>query len=77
MRIAVEDQGPGVPESQRERIFERFARGNDANRYGQYAGSGLGLSLAFEDVKVFGGRIWVEDRSAGGARFVVEVSAEP
>lgn len=77
MRIAVEDQGPGVPESQRERIFERFARGNDANRSGQYAGSGLGLSLAFEDVKVFGGRIWVEDRSAGGARFVVEVSAEP
>jgi signal transduction histidine kinase len=76
MRIAVEDKGPGVPDGQRERIFERFARGNDSHRSGEYAGSGLGLSLAVEDVRVFGGRIWVEDGPAGGARFVVEVRVE-
>jgi len=74
--ISVEDAGPGVPNSDRDRIFERFARGSNTQPSGQYTGSGLGLALAAENVRLQGGRIWVEDRLEGGARFVVELEAE-
>ena len=74
VRIAVEDEGPGVPEGERSRIFERFARGTvAAGRRGRGGGSGLGLALVAEHVRLHGGRVWVEDRAGGGARFVVEV----
>lgn len=75
VRIAVEDHGPGVPEEESERIFERFARGS--HQAAPPGGSGLGLALAFENTRVQGGRIWVEPVSGGGARFVVELEAEP
>lgn len=71
--IAVEDSGPGIPIEERERIFERFARGQDAPRTGQYEGSGLGLSLAQENARLQGGLVRIEGRPGGGARFVVEV----
>lgn len=74
VRIAVEDEGPGVAEPERERIFERFARGSIvAGRRGRGGGSGLGLALVAEHVRLHGGRVWVEDRVGGGARFVVEL----
>jgi len=71
--LAVEDNGPGVPESERFVIFDRFSRGSAGGRRGQDTGSGLGLSLVAEHVGLHGGRIWVEDRNDGrpGARFVV------
>ncbi len=72
-RICVEDAGPGVPADERERIFERFVRGRSAARNGQDGGAGLGLSLVTEHVRLHGGRVWVEDRPGGGARFVVEL----
>ncbi|USX52934.1 HAMP domain-containing sensor histidine kinase [Lentzea sp. HUAS12] len=68
VRLEVEDAGPGVPEPLREEIFERFARGAAAG-----PGSGLGLALVREHVHRLGGRVWVEDRSPRGARFVVEL----
>jgi len=68
VRLEVEDAGPGVPERLREEIFERFARGR-----GDGTGSGLGLALVREHVHRLGGRVWVEDRSPGGSRFVVEM----
>lgn len=72
VRIAVEDAGPGVPPAERERIFERFARGRGAARnWGE--GTGLGLALVTEHVRLHSGRAWVEDRAGGGARFVVEL----
>jgi two-component system sensor histidine kinase MtrB len=74
--IAVEDNGPGVPLGERERIFERFARGSNTQPSGQYTGSGLGLALAAENTRLQGGRIWVESAPSGGARFVVELGAE-
>jgi signal transduction histidine kinase len=74
--IAVEDEGPGVPESERTRIFERFSRGSSTYRSARVTGSGLGLSLAAENTALQGGRIWVEERTGGGARFVVELEAE-
>ncbi len=76
VRIVVEDRGPGVPMTERARIFERFARGPGVGRAGRPQGSGLGLALAEENTELLGGRIWVEDRPGGGSRFVVELAAE-
>lgn len=73
VRVAVEDAGPGVPDDERRRIFERFVRGRAAGRRSSGHGTGLGLALVAEHVRLHGGRVWVEDRSGGGARFVVEL----
>lgn len=75
LRLAVEDNGPGVPEEERMAIFERFSRGSAGGRRGSDSGTGLGLSLVIEDVRLHGGRVWVEDRPDGmpGARFVIEL----
>ncbi|HWM03041.1 MAG TPA: HAMP domain-containing sensor histidine kinase [Actinophytocola sp.] len=72
IRVEVDDAGPGVPESHRERIFERFARG-DGGRRGTTDGSGLGLALVAQHTGRHGGVAWVEPRAGGGARFVVEL----
>lgn len=74
VRIAVEDQGPGVPPSERERIFEPFRRGA-SGVHAVVAGSGIGLSVVREIVRAHEGRVWVEDAVGGGARFVVELPA--
>jgi len=74
--IAVEDAGPGVPEEDRERIFDRFSRGAGAGRRSVSGdGVGLGLALVAEHARLHGGRTWVEDRPDGqsGARFVVQL----
>jgi signal transduction histidine kinase len=75
VRIAVEDEGPGVPEAERTRIFDRFNRGDQGGSRGTDMGVGLGLALAAEHARLQGGRVWVEDRHDGGqgARFVVEL----
>lgn len=77
VRIGVEDNGPGVVEADRNRVFDRFVRGSNARPAGGYDGSGLGLSLAAEAMVLQGGGIWVEDAPGGGARFVVELPADP
>jgi signal transduction histidine kinase len=74
--IAVEDRGPGVPPADRKRIFERFARTAATDRRTSGDGAGLGLSLVAEHVAAQQGRVWVEDRPGGGARFVVALPAE-
>ena len=73
--MAVEDNGPGVPQDERFVIFDRFSRGGAGGRRGYDTGVGLGLSLVAEHVNLHGGRVWVEDRHDGepGARFVVEL----
>lgn len=75
VRIGVEDAGPGVPEAERTRIFDRFNRGDQGGSRGADIGVGLGLALAAEHARLQGGRVWVEDRHDGGqgARFVVEL----
>jgi two-component system, OmpR family, sensor histidine kinase MtrB len=72
-RICVEDRGPGVPEAEREVIFEPFVRGGANGRRSAGGGAGLGLSLVSEHVRLHSGRVWVEDGADGGARFVVEL----
>ncbi len=72
-RVAVEDNGPGVAQGERGRIFERFAHGSAAR---SRVGTGLGLALVAEHSAAMGGRAWVEDCAGGGARFVVELPTE-
>jgi signal transduction histidine kinase len=75
VQIAVEDRGAGVPEEDRNLIFDRFSRGGLAGSRGSSDGVGLGLALVAEHVNLHGGKVWVEDRADGaeGARFVVEL----
>jgi two-component system, OmpR family, sensor histidine kinase MtrB len=73
MVIAVEDAGPGVPLAERRRIFDRFYRGQSAGRRGASTGTGLGLALVAEHVRLLGGLVGIEDASGGGARFTVEL----
>jgi signal transduction histidine kinase len=72
-RLAVEDGGPGVAQGERDRIFERFARGSAARHR---IGTGLGLALVAEHSAAMGGTAWVQDRVGGGARFVVELPVQ-
>jgi signal transduction histidine kinase len=73
--IAVEDKGPGVPRSEREKIWDPYVRLSRAAESAA-GGSGIGLSIVRELVRLHGGRAWVEDAAGGGARFVVEFPRE-
>ena len=73
VRICVDDAGTGVPVDERDAIFERFHRGTRGTTSGAPRGTGLGLALAAEHVRLHGGRLWVEEAPSGGARFVVEL----
>jgi PAS domain S-box-containing protein len=73
-RIVVEDDGPGVPDSEESQIFEAFHRGSDA---GAVPGHGIGLSLVQRLAELHGGDAWVERRAGGGASFVVTLPEAP
>ena len=73
-KVSVRDWGPGVPEEDRKRVFERFVRG--AHRSGDSGrGSGIGLAMVAQISRAHGGRVWVEDAEPHGARFVMTVRA--
>jgi len=74
VRLAVSDQGPGVPASEREKVWQPFQRGSAS---AIAAGSGIGLSVVHEAATSHGGRAWVESAVGGGARFVVSLPIEP
>ncbi len=74
--LAVEDNGPGVPRRERRRIFEQFYRADDLLTR-EVEGTGLGLAIARHIVRAHGGRIFVEDRTEGGSRFVVVLPPAP
>ena len=73
VEIRVEDQGPGVPEAQRERIFEKFYRLPGASE--RSGGVGLGLSLVRSIAERHGGTVDCEERRDGGsgASFVIRL----
>jgi signal transduction histidine kinase len=73
--LVVQDDGPGIPAADRERIFERFTRLDDA-RSRDGGGTGLGLSITREIIEAHGGTIRVEVEGSGAA-FVVELAARP
>lgn len=71
VRIAVTDEGPGIPPEWRERIFEPYARRDTHTA----RGSGIGLYAAKRLVESMDGRLWVEPAEPQGARFVVALPA--
>ncbi len=76
-RIIVDDLGEGVPPAERERVFERFFRGAAAGRRDGNTGTGLGLALVAEHVRLLRGAVRVEEAvPPPGARFVVEFPVE-
>ncbi len=72
IRAEVEDTGKGIPEDQREKIFDKFTR----IKAEKQEGTGLGLPIAKDLVMLHGGKIWVEAVSPTGSRFVVLLPQE-
>jgi len=70
VRFSVEDEGVGIPASEREAVFERFYRGEDDGR----GGLGMGLAIVRGIIEAHGGKIWVE-AGKKGARFVFDLPA--
>ncbi|QGN48328.1 HAMP domain-containing protein [Micromonospora sp. WMMC415] len=71
--IEVDDAGAGVPEEDRDGIFDRFVRGRAAHARAGTDGTGLGLAIVAQHAAAHGGRATVGDRPGGGARFRVEL----
>jgi signal transduction histidine kinase len=72
VEIAVSDDGPGIPEADAQRVFERFYRA-DAARSASDGGAGLGLAIARWIVELHGGEIHPELRAPHGCRMVVTI----
>jgi two-component system sensor histidine kinase KdpD len=72
--IEVADRGPGLPEDEFDRVFEKFYRGQAAALDGR-RGAGLGLAICKAIVTAHGGRIWADNRAGGGARFCFSLPA--
>jgi two-component system, OmpR family, sensor kinase len=72
--VAVEDQGPGIPRSQREKVFEPFNRG-DGPRNPDAGGVGLGLSVARSIAREHGGDVVLAGRKGGGLSARLELQA--
>ena len=76
VELSVSDQGPGVPMTERQRVFEPFTRLPGVER-DRTDGSGLGLAIARRIAIAHGGTIAVDDAPGGGARFRVSLAANP
>jgi two-component system, OmpR family, sensor kinase len=73
IRFVVEDDGPGIPATQRERVFDRFYR-TDAARDRASGGTGLGLAIVSAIIEAHGGRVAAGRSAQGGARIEVELA---
>jgi signal transduction histidine kinase len=71
VHVAVGDDGPGIPPDLRESVFEPFVRLDDTGR----PGAGVGLFAARRLTAAMGGRLWIEDKPAGGSQFVTALPA--
>ncbi|WP_278184973.1 sensor histidine kinase [Mycobacterium talmoniae] len=69
VEITVDDNGTGIPENEREAVFERFSRGSTAS----HSGSGLGLALVAQQAELHGGTAGLEDSPLGGTRLVLRL----
>lgn len=69
VEIAIDDNGSGVPEDERQVVFERFSRGSTAS----HSGSGLGLALVAQQAGLHGGTATLEDSPMGGVRLMLRL----
>jgi two-component system, OmpR family, sensor histidine kinase KdpD len=69
--ISVSDRGPGIPEADQARIFDKFYRSPSNNR--QVVGAGMGLAIARKILEVHGGEIRVQSSPGQGAEFVISL----
>src|SRR5207247_3427161 len=69
--VSIADHGPGIPEPDRPRIFERFWRGRAA----QGQGAGLGLAIVTQVASAHGGSVEVEETPGGGATFTLRLQS--
>ena len=72
VRFYVRDHGRGIPEEERNSIFEVFYRGSTGK---DLIGSGVGLATVQKIARLHGGEAWVEETHGGGATFWVEIEA--
>lgn len=70
LAVAVEDNGMGIPRTERERLLQPFARGSNA---GSHEGSGLGLAIVTQLLQLMGSTLRIDDGPDGGSRFAFEV----
>jgi len=75
VRIDVIDQGPGVPDEYKVKLFDRYVQVQ--GRVGSRRGSGLGLTFCRLVAEAHGGRIWIEDNETGGSIFVFTLPVAP
>jgi signal transduction histidine kinase len=73
VQITVDDNGSGVPESERARVFERFSRGSTAS----HSGSGLGLALVAQQAELHSGTAALDTGPLGGARLILRLAGHP
>ncbi len=76
IRIAVRDEGPGVPPAERQAIFDKYGVGSARPTAGEPS-TGLGLWIVDSLVRSMSGRVWCEDAPGGGAAFCVELPLAP
>jgi two-component system sensor histidine kinase/response regulator len=74
LMLSVADGGPGIPEAERERVFEKYAQLDRPDDHAQQRfGRGIGLTFVKMAVEAHGGQIWVEDRAVRGACFQIRL----
>nr|WP_246331979.1 ATP-binding protein [Sphingomonas chungangi] len=73
--VAIEDEGPGIPDDFRDRIFERFSQAGEGAAMS--GGTGLGLAISREIVLAHQGKIWFGEAAGGGARFAFSLPLPP
>ena len=68
IRFIVQDEGPGIPKEESDRMFEMFAKGNDLSE-----GLGLGLALTKRHIQNLGGTVFLDESYTDGCRMIIEL----
>ena len=76
IQVSVEDTGPGIPPQDLQGIFEPFCQGS-GSIWRDRGGSGLGLTISREFVRLHGGRMWVDSELGVGSRFIFDLPISP
>ena len=77
LHIRVRDDGQGIPDDYKRKIFDKFAQAPNANQNAGRKGAGLGLTFCGLAVDLHGGKIWIEDAPGGGSDFIFQLPQNP